>query len=266
MRKNKMRQALGTGQPLFGMAVYTSSPTLVEVIGYSGFDFIFVDSEHTPLAIDGTFEHLMRAADVSGLATVVRLKGNDEHMIRNALEMGAGGIVVPHMKTRADAEFAVKASRLAPIGIRGASADVRSAQYGAGDFDWPAYIRQTNEDTVVVGLAEDKEFFDNIDEILSVKGVDMINFGPTDLAMSMGLSLLYQMDVPAIRDAFDLLVDRAKKYGTTLMCPAAPPTLEQARKLADAGVRAIILRNDIVNFKLMCKQYVDQIIIPVRGK
>jgi len=264
MRVNRFRNALRENRVMFGMAVYSYSPILVEVIGHSGFDFVFICAEHSALGIDPNLEHLVRAADASGISTVVRIKGNDEHMIRNAVEIGADGVVIPHMKTMADAEMAVKSAKFPPTGIRGAAAEVRAANYGAGDFEWEAYIQQSNEDTVVIGLAEDKEFFENIDEILSVKGLDMINFGPTDLAMSLGLSLLYQMDAPPIKEAFEKLVSKARQKNIALMSPAAPPSLEQARMLADNGVRAIILRNDIVNFKNVCQQYVKDIIVPLR--
>lgn len=265
MRENKLRKALQSDKPIFGMAVYTGSPTLVEVIGYSGFDFIFLDSEHTPLAVDGHLEHIMRAADVSGVSVVIRVKGNDEHLVRNAFEMGVDGVVIPHMRTREDAEKVVKYAKFPPRGIRGASADVRTAQYAAArDFNWEAFIKKTNDDTVVIGLAEDKEFFDNIDDIFQVDGLDMINFGPTDLAMSLGLSLLYQMDAPPIQERFEKLVQKARERHIALMSPAAPPTLEQARKLVQAGVKAIIMRNDIVNFRNLCKQYIDNVVIPVR--
>ena len=264
MRVNRFKNALKQGRTVFGMAVYSYSPTLVEVIGHSGFDFIFLDSEHTPLGVDANLEHIVRAADVTDTSVILRIKGNDEHLIRNAFEMGVEGVVVPHLKVKADAELAVKSAKFPPFGIRGAAAEVRAANYGAGDFDWAEYIKQSNEDTVVIGLAEDKEFFENMDDILSVKGLDMINFGPTDLAMSLGLSLLYQMDVPQIKEAFEKLISKAKNNNISIMCPAAPPTYEQAQKLIEKGVRAIILRNDIVNFKNICQQYVKDIIAPLR--
>ena len=265
MRINRFRNSLKEGRTLFGMAVYSYSPTLVEVIGHSGFDFIFLDSEHTPLGVDASLEHLVRAADASHTSVILRIKGNDEHLIRNAFEMGVDGIVIPHMKVKADAESAVKSAKFPPLGIRGAAAEVRAANYGAGDFNWTEYTQQSNEDTVIIGLAEDKEFFENIDDILSVEGLDMINFGPTDLAMSLGLSLLYQMDNPQIQEAFDKLIQKAEGKNIAIMCPAAPPTFEQAQKLIKKGVRAIILRNDIVNFKNICQQYVNEVITPLRN-
>jgi len=265
MRANKLRKALAGDKPIFGMGFYSLSPASLEIIGHSGFDFVFIDCEHTPLNIDTGLENLLRAADYGGLGTVVRVKGNDEHMIRNTLEAGADAVCVPHVRTAADAQRAVLSAKFPPWGIRGAAGDVRSAHYGAGEFDWQEYVEQSNRDTMIVPLAEDREFFDNIDAILDVKGIDMVNIGPTDLAMSLGLKLLYRMDVPEIQSRFDMLVKKGAERGVHVLCPASPTTLEGARKLADAGAKAILLRNDLFCIKNMCKQYIDDIVGPIRG-
>lgn len=264
IRKNKFKAALKEGKILAGMACMSACPVFVEVLGYSGFDFVFIDTEHTTLGIDANLESIIKSADLSGLSSVVRVKGNDEHMIRNALEMGAEAIVVPHIRNKIDAENAVKAAKFPPRGIRGASAEVRASCYGCGDFNWEDYIKRSNEETMVIGLAEDKEFFDNIDEILSVNGLDMINFGPTDLAMSLGLPLLYKMDHPTISENFKKLTNKAKKYGVFLMSPIAPPNLKSAEKLVEAGVQALITRNDISNFRNLCQDYINNIFKPIK--
>jgi 4-hydroxy-2-oxoheptanedioate aldolase len=266
MRTNRLRGVFGAGRPIFGMAVYTSSPILIEVIGHSGFDFVFIDSEHTPLGADATLEHLVRAADCAGLATMLRVKSNDEHQIRNALELGVDGVCVPHIRTAEDARHAVRAAKFPPQGVRGAAAEVRAANYGAGAFDWQEYVRRSNEDSVVIALAEDKDFFDNIDDILAVEGLDMVNFGPTDLAMSLGLPMLYRMDVPEIDGPFTELLAKAADRGIKVMCPGAPPTREQVERLIGRGIAATILRNDVVNFRLVCQQYADQIMAPLRER
>lgn len=265
MRINKLRKALAGDQPIFGMSFYSQSLAIMEIIGHSGFDFVFIDCEHTPLAIDAQLENVLRAADYAGLGTVVRVKGNDEHMIRNTFELGADAVCVPHIRRAADAERAVSFGKFPPWGVRGAAGDVRSAHYGAGAFDWKAYVEQSNKDTLVVPLAEDREFFDNIDEILAVKGVDMVNIGPLDLAMSLGLGGLVRPDVPEVQSRFDLLLNKAREKGTHVLCPALPTTLERARELAGAGAKAILLRNDLICVKTICKQYVDDIVGPIRG-
>lgn len=265
MRDNKLRKALAGDKPIFGMAFYSQSLAIMEIIGHSGFDYVFIDCEHTPLGVDASLENVLRAADYAGLGTIVRVKGNDEHMIRNALEFGADAVCVPHVRTAADAQRAVLCGKFPPWGIRGAAGDVRSAHYGAGAFDWQQYAERSNLDSMIVPLAEDREFFDNIDEILAVKGVDMINVGPLDLAMSLGLQSLVRTDVPEVQTRLDLLFKKTAEKGIHVMCPALPATLEQARKLVAAGAKAIALRNDLVCVKSLCKQYIDDIAGPIRG-
>jgi 4-hydroxy-2-oxoheptanedioate aldolase len=265
MRVNKLRKALSGPKPIFGMSFYSQSLAIMEIIGHSGFDFVFIDCEHSPLAIDAGLENVLRAADYAGLGTVVRVKGNDEHMIRNALEAGADAVCIPHVRTADDARKAVLAGKFPPWGIRGAAGDVRCAHYGAGKFDWKEFVEKSNEDTLIVPLCEDKEFFDNIDEILDVKGVDMVNIGPTDLALSLGLTVLMRMDVPEIETRFNLLAKKATAKGVHVLCPASPTTPEGARKLVDAGAKAILLRNDLFCVKSICKQYIDDIVGPIRG-
>jgi 4-hydroxy-2-oxoheptanedioate aldolase len=264
MRVNKLRKALAADGPIFGMGYYSQSLAIMEIIGHSGFDFVFIDCEHTPLGIDAQLENILRAADYAGLGTVVRVKGNDEHMIRNALEFGADAVCVPHVRRAADAERAQSYAKFPPWGVRGAAGDVRAAHYGAGAFDWKAYVEQSNRDSMIVPLAEDREFFDNIDEILAVKGIDMVNIGPLDLAMSLGLGAMTRTDVPEVQARFDLLLRKTAEKGVHVLCPALPTALEQARKLAAAGAKAILLRNDLICVKMVCRQYVDDIVGPLR--
>jgi 4-hydroxy-2-oxoheptanedioate aldolase len=265
MRVNKLRQALSGDGPIFGMGFYSLSTAVMEIIGHAGFDFVFIDCEHSPLNVDSGLENILRAADYAGLGTVVRVKGNDEHMIRNAFEVGADAVCIPHVRGAADAERAVRSAKFPPWGIRGAAGDVRSAHYGAGSFDWQGYVEQSNKDTLIVPLAEDQEFFDNIDAILDVEGVDMVNIGPTDLAMALGLKLLYRMDVPEIETRFDMLLKKSTERGIHVMCPASPTNVEQARRLVAGGAKAILLRNDLFCVKTMCKQYLDDIVGPICG-
>jgi 4-hydroxy-2-oxoheptanedioate aldolase len=264
VRVNKLRAKLARKGPIFGMGYYSQSLAVMEIIGHSGFDYVFIDCEHSPLGVDAQLENIIRAADYAGLGTLVRVKGNDEHMIRNALEFGADAVCVPHVRTAADAERAVSFAKFPPWGIRGAAGDVRAAHYGAGAFDWKAYVEQSNKDSMIVPLAEDREFFDNIDAILAVEGVDMINIGPLDLAMSLGLGALTRTDVPEVQSRFDLLLRKTGEKGIPVHCPALPTTVEQARKLSAAGAKAILLRNDLIAVKTICKQYVDDIVGPIR--
>ena len=92
----------------------------------------------------------------------------------------------------------------------------------------------------------------------------MICFGPTDLAMSMGLRLVYQMDAPPIQAAFRTLTEKAREHGKEVMSLAIPPTADEARKLIAAGVRAILLRSDVAVFERVCRDMRERVIDPAR--
>ena len=92
---------------------------------------------------------------------------------------------------------------------------MRAAGFGYQDFDWNKYIQSQNENTLVIPMDEDFEFTDNIDEILSVKGIDAVNFGPIDYAVSRGLKIGYSMG-EEVKEAFKVLVKKAKEKGIGL--------------------------------------------------
>ncbi len=245
LRKNKVKQALAEGKIVCGCAVMSRSPIIVEMLGYTGFDFVFIDTEHVPIGSDITLENLIRAAEASSITPIVRVKQNSEHYIRNALEAGAQGIVIPHVATLEDAKKAVKYARFPPKGIRGADPTVRFARYRCGAFSWEEFITTSNEQTMVIPLFEDKEFLSYLDEILSVEGIDAVSFGPTDYALSIGLSLLYDFNHPDIAGAFEILVKKANKRGLPILSAVNPMTVEQSKKLQEMGVKFQLFGTDI---------------------
>ena len=98
---------------------------------------------------------------------------------------------------------------------------------------------------MVIPLLEDKEFLENLDEILSVEGLDAISFGPTDYALSLGLNLLYDFNHPQIVEAFEAVIDGAKKRGLPILAAVNPLTVEQSKKLSDMGVTFQLFNTDI---------------------
>ena len=98
---------------------------------------------------------------------------------------------------------------------------------------------------MVIPLLEDKEFMDNLDDILDVEGIDGVSFGPTDYALSIGLNLLYDFNHPKLVGTFEAVVDGAKKRNLPILSAINPPTLEQSQKLSDMGVKFQLFGSDI---------------------
>jgi len=238
--RGKLRSALREKRVAFGTGIYTYSPALVEIAGYTGFDYVFIDTEHT--AVDWqTLESLVRAADVSGASSLIRVQENNEALIRKALEIGADGIIVPHVNTAEDAKRAVEYAKFPPQGVRGAAGLVRSAGYAVSD--WPKYIEASNRETLVIVMAEEPEAVENMREIVSVKGVDIISFGPADYSITSGLA--GRTDHPKVLEALERIVAEAKRKGLTVMSPVSQPYAERTKTLIEKGVRVLTLGHDI---------------------
>lgn len=174
---------LKEGRPLAGIFVGLPSPALVEMAGYAGFDFVIIDNEHGPAGYETT-EHLVRAAQSAGTIPIVRVSSNDPAEILHVLDVGASGVQVPQVNTKAEAERAVQAAKYPPLGLRGAASTTRAAGYGF--FGGPGHLQASNEGIAVIVHLETVEAVENLDGILQVPGIDVVFIGPTDLSLSMG--------------------------------------------------------------------------------
>lgn len=251
--------------PVFGIACFTGAPCAVEAIGNWGFDFVYLDLEHTPLSVGSEIERQIMAARLAGVPSVVRLTSADEVEIRKILEMGAEGVVIPHIRTRAEAELCVRAAKFPPHGRRGAEGNVRAAGFAGPGFSWEEYTRRSNEDTLVIPMAEDYEFLDNVDEILSVPGIDAINFGPLDWALSIGAPIRYRLEEPRIVEAFTRIEAQARSKGIGIMCPVIPATLEHVQDMIGRGVNMVICGNDMGLLQGALKGIAADCLTPVRA-
>lgn len=245
--------------PVFGMACFTGATCVVESIAQSGLDFIYLDLEHTNWMLDSAFEKQIMAAKLHDIGILVRMADDDEVAIRKVLEWGADGVVIPHCKTEEMVRKCVEAAKFPPMGRRGGESNVRAAGFGYKNFDWNAYIKQQNENTLVIPMDEDFEFTENMEKILEVPGVDAVNFGPIDYALSKGLSVGYGMG-EEVEQAFDRLVQSAREKGIGVLGPIVPPTKENIEKLVKQGYNMIILGNDMWHFqKALREMMADQV-------
>lgn len=257
-----LKEKLSHG-PVFGMTCFTGAACVIEDIGYSGMDFIYLDLEHTNWMLGSDFEKQIMAAKLHDISVLVRMADDDEVAIRKVLEWGADGVVIPHCKTKEMTEKCVCAAKFAPLGRRGGESNVRAAGFGYDHFDWNSYIAQQNRDTMVIPMDEDYEFTDNIDEILSVPGVDAINFGPVDYANSLSLTIGYSMG-EEVKQAFDILVRKAKEKGIGVLGPVVPPTKDNLLNAIESGYNMIILGNDMWHFQKALKDMMNNDVGAIR--
>jgi len=210
MQRNTALEKTKAGQAIIGPIIGFTSPQLVEICGRIGFDFVFIDCEHGAISVDGC-EEMLRAAELVSIPTIVRVPGNDPHVILRYLDAGATGIQVPHVKSKAEAIAAVQAVKYPPVGKRG-MAGARWAEYGFGK-PLGDYVKFANENTMVSLMIEDAEAVENLDDILSVEGIDICAIGPSDLAASLGF--VAQTQHPRVQATIDDIVKRVNAAGKT---------------------------------------------------
>lgn len=247
MFQNHLKETMKK-RPVFGMTVYSGSPAVIEALGHFGFDFAFIDAEHTPFEITELKDCVM-AARLTGISPLVRVTRPDVIEIRKALEIGAEGVIIPHVKSVEDMRICVEGAKFPPKGRRGYDATVRSAAYGGAGYQASEYIEHSNETELVIPMAEDFEFMDHLDEMMAVEGIDAINFGPADFALSKNIRVFYDITQPEVQSALDAIAKITTEKGVGLMAPAIPPTLESAKALIARGVNMVIMGSDMFNFQ-----------------
>jgi 4-hydroxy-2-oxoheptanedioate aldolase len=180
---NRSKLRLSAGEAIFGPFLGIPSATLVELCGIAGFDYVVIDCEHS--AIDfGACEEMVRAAELAGITSIVRVPGHDPRKVLRYLDMGAQGIMAPNVVSVAEARALVDAARYAPVGSRGLGPG-RAARYGFVD-SLGDYARLANEEVLVVAQLENVQALVELDALVRVPGIDAFMLGTADLSASMG--------------------------------------------------------------------------------
>ena len=184
MRKNTLKQQLQAGRAAFGVMCTFPSPQVVEMLGCLGFDWILLDNEHGSITVDNA-EGCIAAAELTGMAPIVRPVGKTGESIAPFLDRGAWGVQVPHVNTADEARAVVDAVKYGPEGHRGIFGGGRAAGYGfAGST--AEYATAANRETLVCVMLEEVEAIDKLPDMLKVPGVDVFFIGSGDLSQSMG--------------------------------------------------------------------------------
>ena len=229
LNSRNLREKLKDHEVVLGCAVGIAHPIAVEAAGYAGFDFVFLDTEHSALGVSA-IEAMILAARATGVAAIYRLRHLDGAAIGRALDIGADGILVPHVKSAQQAREVVEAARYAPLGKRGLGPE-RAIRFGLSD---PVeYMARANDETVVAIMIEDREAVENIEAIAAVEGIDVFNIGTWDLSYSFGIPL--QTRHPKIMEAIARVIEAAKANGIVVGVPPAGP--EEVAELVKLGCR-----------------------------
>jgi 2-keto-3-deoxy-L-rhamnonate aldolase RhmA len=231
---NDFKLRLEQGQPLVGTLITMSVPIVAEMLSRCGFDWIWLDMEHSPLSLEQV-QCLIQAKSAACKA-FIRIPANDEIWIKRVLDLGADGIIVPQVKTAHDAQKATAAAKYPPQGVR--SVGIARA-HGFG-MDFARYVEKANEQTLVFVQIEDAEGVANIDAILKVPGIDAVVIGPYDLSGSLGK--LGQIQDPEVQKALAAVHEACKRHKTPIGIFALQP--EQGQVYLRQGYQLLALGID----------------------
>jgi 2-keto-3-deoxy-L-rhamnonate aldolase RhmA len=235
---NGFRQRLQKGEVLLGqMVLELFTPGIGPMLAACGLDFVIFDMEHGRCDIS-LMSEMIASCRGSGIVPMARVPDLNFAPLSRVLDLGARGVMVPRVETKRQAEDVVSQLKYAPAGKRGVALGIAHDLYRAGS---PEFFAQANDEIAVILLLETEKAFENLDDIVSVPGVDVAWMGHYDLTVSMGIPA--QFDHPRLLAAMDALVAACRKHG---VAPGfLPPSPESAVHWVDKGFRAISLGSDI---------------------
>lgn len=255
MTRNRLLAMLDEHMVPIGMQCFTGNHTLIEVLGATGFDYVWLDSEHS--AIDPrSLEDTMRTCEVAGLVPLVRIpEPTDGTSARRALEAGAQGIVVPMVRSAADVRQIVDALTFPPRGNRGLCPALRVPGYSVARFN--DYMRESDAELMIIPMIETVEAIEEIDQICAVDQVKMLVFAAGELAFAMGEGANMHSGIK-IQQAQKAVFAAAQEHGVAIIGgPILNPSKDSCAKALDDGISMLCVGLDVLAFRQLCETTVE---------
>lgn len=234
--RNTLKEKLQRGEKTAGAWLQMASPMAAEILGLAGFDWLLIDMEHGPSDMTSLVGQLQAMAS-SPAVPLVRAPWNDAAVIKRILDAGAMGVIVPAVNTVQEAMAAVSACKYPPQGIRGIATGTRAA--GFGQFS-QSYFAAANAVVLVIVQIETQQGLSNLDDILTVEGIDAIFIGPMDMATSLGH--LGNPGHPEARQAIAEIERKTREAGMVLGTVAGDWLT--AKALYDRGYQLVSMMSD----------------------
>lgn len=233
---NTFKRAIQAGRRQVGLWSSLSSHVTVEVIAGAGFDWLLLDTEHSPNELPMVHGQLQAA--VGGTAhPVVRVPWNDPVVIKRFLDIGAQSFLIPYVQNEAEARAAVAATRYPPRGVRGVATASRASRFGR----IKDYFARAEAELCVVVQLESREALANLEAIAAVDGVDGLFLGPSDLSADLGH--LGNPGHPEVQTAIEDAIGRIRACGKAAGFLTGDETL--ARRYLELGCTIAAVGADI---------------------
>ncbi|GAA0181288.1 4-hydroxy-2-oxoheptanedioate aldolase [Clostridium sediminicola] len=246
---NKVKHLLKDGKKVVGGWLQSGSNITAEVMARSGFDFCIIDMEHGPGNIMTLISQL-QGMNGYGATPLVRAPWNDFVAIKRILDAGVHGLLVPYVSTKEEAESAVKACKYPPAGVRGVAGSPRAEGFG---YNIMNYMNHADDEVMLMTAVETPIAVENIEELVSVEGLDGIFIGPMDLATSMGH--FCDPKHPEVQEAIAKIEKTV--FASNKFLGTVAGSFEQAKVLYDKGYQFVIVMSDTVSLGKLAVKNVE---------
>lgn len=235
MRENRLRSLWREGGAAVNGWCAIPSSFAAETMAHQGWDSLTIDLQHGVVDYQ-TAVTMLQAISTTPVVPFARVPWLEPGIIMKLLDAGSYGIICPMVNTRADAERFAGACRYVPQGYR-SFGPIRALLYGGADY--PAHA---NDTVVAMAMIETKEAIANIDDIMSVPGIDAIYIGPADLSLSLSSTPKFDVEDGPVFEAIEFILKKAKQHGKIAGIHNGTP--EYALKMARLGFQFVTIASD----------------------
>jgi len=238
---NELKTKIRSKELSIGSWLTFSDLAIVEIMAKAGFDWLVIDMEHTGLSFSEVRE-IIRVIDLCGVVPLVRVMKNDPDIIKKCMDIGAHGVVVPFIKTKDEAERVVNAVKYPPFGTRGVGLG-RAQNYS---LDLDSYMKWNQTNSIVIVQIEHYMSVDNLEDIMSVEGVDAFIIGPYDLSGSVNLPGKFEH--PKVKSLLDIIDKKSELSGFVKGKHVVNPDIDQLKKAIENNFTFIAYGVDFLFF------------------
>ena len=248
MRTNTTRERLAKGEVVYGcgLQVYRA-PEIPRVFATAGFDYVFIDLEHGSFNLE-TAHDMIISCKLAGITPIVRVGEVQYTLVARLLDQGAQGIILPRVEDPKVLEEALSWFRFPPVGIRGFGINPTMVDYETRTM--PEIMEHQNRETLSVVQFETVRAVEAADELLSLKGFDVMMIGPADLSIALGVP--GQFDHPKVIETIDSMIEKCNKHG--VVPGIQTRSVAMAKQWAERGMRFIGVAAEHVFLLEKCRE------------
>lgn len=248
----QLKSKLSQGELTIGSWITLGHPAIAEIMAAAGFDWLVLDMEHSVLELS-EIQTLIQVLDGQRCPAIVRLTSNHPDQIKRVMDAGATGVMVPMVKSAADARAAVQGVYYPPRGQRGVGL-ARAQGYGARFQQYRGWLE---DNAVIVAMIEHVDAVKVIDEILAVDGIDAYIIGPYDLSGSMGRP--GELDHPDVQSAIAQVLEAGQRSGKPGGIHVIEPNQDELQRRIAAGFNFLGYGLDIRILDSLCRSHMQNI-------